>query len=303
MVKMRVLINKNSGTVRRLGEEAVKGLLAQHLGHIAGGPEFLEGAEIGPLLKGIVGESEGVLVGGGDGTAALAAEILGEAKTPFGILPLGTMNLLAQDLGAAPSFEATLENFSRLYSDNIDAGTVNGRSFLCSAVVGFVPESAVVREELREEASLGALARFIGTIQRGMSGDIRSKLLLRLKEEHTPYALETTSLVVSNNSFAKHPGPDESRFRRETLTDGMLAVYSAAPKDMLDGLRIALSLWQGDWQDHESILSFTTKELIVDAEERKVLVSLDGEPVEMEAPLRFSIRARSLPVLRWELKT
>ena len=61
-------------------------------------------------------------------------------------------------------------------------------------------------------------------------------------------------------------------------------------------------MWQGDWQDHESIRSFEAAELIVETEDRKILVSLDGEPLELESPLHFTVKPRSVPVLRMELK-
>lgn len=296
-----ILINKNSGTVLRLGPEAVEGLLRERMDKIES-LHFIEGGEICPLLHKLKDTDMDILVGGGDGSAVCAAETLGPAKVPFGILPLGTMNLLAQDLGAAPTFEETMTRFDRLVRDDIDAGFVNDHIFLCSAVVGFVPEGAVAREALRENTGLETIANFVGTIARGMGGDIRQTLNLKSRPADKPYPIETTALIVSNNSFIQKPLDPVQRFLRESLQDGKLAVYSAAPRDMMDGLKMALSLWQGDWQDHESVRSFEATELIVETEEDEPLVSLDGEPVQMQSPLHFTIKPRSVPVLRMELK-
>jgi diacylglycerol kinase family enzyme len=160
----------------------------------------------------------------------------------------------------------------------------------------------VAREALRENTGLQTITNFIGTITRGMRGEI--KQVLNLKSRHTdkPYPLETTALIVSNNSFIVKPSDAAQRFLRESLHDGKLAVYSASPRDMMDGLKMALSLWQGDWQDHESVMSFETSELIVETEDKNVLVSLDGEPKEMQSPLHFTMKETSVPVLRMELK-
>ena len=299
----QIIINKNSGTVLRLGQEAVEKLLRDHLHERIERIDFLEGKDICPTLHELKDEKDiEVLVGGGDGSAVCAAETLGPAKVPFGILPLGTMNLLAQDLGAAPTFEETIAKFGRLVRDDIDAGYVNGHIFLCSAVVGFVPEGAVAREALRENTGIATIANFIGTIARGMGGDIKQTLNLKSRHTDKPYRLETTALIVSNNSFIQKPLDPVHRFLRESLRDGKLAVYSAAPRDMMDGLKMALSLWQGDWQDHESVRSFEVTELIVETEENKILVSLDGEPLDMQSPLHFTIKPKSVPVLRMELK-
>lgn len=303
MQKYVILINKHSGTVLRLGEEKIVAMMQERLGDNIVSLELLETKDIQTSLEKLSREKpDGVIIGGGDGTAVCAAEILGPAKVPFAVLPLGTMNLLAQDLGSAPTFEQTIEHFENLVNDDIDIGMCNGRMFLCSAVIGFVPESAIVREELREAATIETMTRFISTIRRGMGGETKSKLFLKSKPEDKPYPLETTSLIISNNSFVKHPASGAERFMRETLTDGKLAVYSAAPTGMMDGLKMALSMWQGDWQNHENINSFETTEMIVETEDKNILVSLDGEPIEMQSPLHFSVMPKHLSILRMELK-
>lgn len=297
-----ILINKSSGTVLRLGEDKVTAMIKERMGNRVVALELLETKDIISSLQKLAKKRlAGVLIGGGDGTAVCAAEILGPAKVPFAVLPLGTMNLLAQDLGSAATFEQTIERFDKLVHDQIDVGVVNERIFLCSAVVGFIPESAIVREELREAASIETLARFVDTIRRGMEGNIKQRLYLKSRPQDKAFPLETTSLIISNNSFVKNPNTGAQRFMRETLNDGKLAVYSASPRDIMDGLKIALSLWQGDWQDHESIMAFETSQLIVETDENKILVSLDGEPLEMEGPLHFSVTPKSLNVFRMEL--
>ncbi len=302
MDKFVILINKHSGTVMRLGEDRVTAMITERLGDRMVSLELLETKDIQTTLKKLAAEKPaGVLIGGGDGTAVCAAEILGPAKVPFAVLPLGTMNLLAQDLGSAATFEQTIERFDKLVHDDIDVGLCNGRMFLCSAVIGFVPESAVVREELREAATIETMAKFIDTVRRGLGGEIRNKLYLKRREEEEAHAIDTTSLIISNNAFVKTPATGAERFLRENLSAGQLAVYSAAPKDIMDGLKIALAMWQGDWQEQESIMSFQTPELIVDTKDAKILVSLDGEPAEMQTPLRFSVAPRSLSVMRLEL--
>lgn len=300
---MPVLVNKKSGTVLRLGQDVVSGHLKEALGGQLGEVRFMEGGEIAEALHHL-GEraAHGVLVGGGDGTAVSVAQSLAKTDIPFGILPLGTMNLLAQDLGAAPTFEETMSRIKRLVPDQIDTGLLNGRMFLCSAVIGFVPEGAIAREALRTEADFETVTNFLGTIARGMGGDIRQKLTLKSRLDDEAYPIDTTSLVVSNNGFVRKPLEAEHRFFRPSLTDGKLAVYSAAPRDMMDGLKMALSLWQGDWQDHGSIRSFETPELVVETQEDKTLVALDGESVEMESPLHFTVGRKSVRVFRMELK-
>lgn len=302
MRKHALILNRHSGTVMRLGEDKVLDIINEYMAEHVSDVHLLETATIPDMIKNIAtSKPEGLIVGGGDGTAVYAADLLAEYNIPFAILPLGTMNLLAQDLGSAPTFEETVLRFSRFVPDVIDAGKVNGKTFLCAASVGFMPEGAVMREELRENLSVIGIARFIANIAQGMGGDIERDFILKSRADDEGFPVTTTSLIISNNGFVKSPAEASERFLRQTLNDGKLAVYSAAPRDMMDGLKIALSMWQGDWQDHESIRSFETEALIVETDEDKVLVTLDGEPIEMKSPLSFTIAARSVPVMRMEL--
>jgi len=300
--KVHVIINRHSGTVLRLGEEGVQGILSQKLGPKIESLHFVEAREMCPKIDELGHNPDiDLLIGGGDGTAVCAAEHLKDRGVHFGMLPLGTMNLLAQDLGSAPTFEQTMERFADMREDSIDLGIVNGRFFLCSAVIGLVPESAVVREEIREEGSIAAVSRFVTTVARGISGGAPLPLKLRMNDEDNAIALETASLIISNNRFVRHPDAPSERFLRESLKDGNLAVYSAAPKDIIDGLRLAIKMVAGTWQEDDTVFSFETPRLIVETPEEKILISLDGEPLEMTSPLKFSIEKKELPVLRMEL--
>jgi diacylglycerol kinase family enzyme len=300
---LHVVINKNSGTVLRLGEERVSNIIREKLGARLHSLRLLEPSQMCEVLEKLVRSKSGdILIGGGDGSATCAAEILQDSsETHLGVLPLGTMNFLAQDLGSAPTFEESMERFQGFYSDTIDIGVVNDRLFLCNAVVGLVPESAVAREEIRETGALEAMARLITTITRGMGGSVEQQLSLQQDGEDRPIALKTTSLIISNNRFIQRPEDMSARFARDTLKDGHLAVYSAAPKDIIDGLRLLMKMWQGQWQEDETVVSFETSSLIVNSEEKETLVSLDGEPVSLQSPLKFKLKRQALPVLRMDL--
>lgn len=299
---LHVIVNKNSGTVLRLGEETVTKMLHDALGERIYSFHMIEASQMCAKIDRLTqSDSRSILIGGGDGSATCAAELLQGTNVHFGVLPLGTMNLLAQDLGSAPTFEETLARFKSLQEDKIDLGLVNGRMFLCSAVIGLVPETAIVREEIREGAGLEAVGRFMGTVARGMAGGIEQELFLRQKNTDEPVPLKTTSLIISNNRFTHQPEDVAARFRRDTLKDGYLAVYSAAPKDIIDGLRLLMKMWQGQWQDDSAVIGFETPELIVDGPEKEILVSLDGEPLKMHGPLKFQLHRQALPVLRLEL--
>ena len=81
--------------------------------------------------------AEAVIVAGGDGTVACAGHALAGSDIPLGVLPYGTMNLLAKDLGLPiGDLPAALKAIAAGAIRTIDVGEVNGQSFLCASMLG-----------------------------------------------------------------------------------------------------------------------------------------------------------------------
>ncbi|HKH91854.1 MAG TPA: diacylglycerol kinase family protein, partial [Gemmatimonadaceae bacterium] len=91
-----------------------------------------------------------VLVSGGDGTIATAAAELLETPAELAILPGGTLNHFARDLGvsteAAEALRLAVEGKCR----GVDIGVVNGHVFLNTSSVGAYVRFVRVRERLEK---------------------------------------------------------------------------------------------------------------------------------------------------------
>ena len=83
-----------------------------------------------------------VVCAGGDGTIGMVANWV-DAKTPLAVLPLGTENLLAKQLGFDRQVDALVARIASGKTFVIDAGEANGKLFLVVASVGF--DAEVVR--------------------------------------------------------------------------------------------------------------------------------------------------------------
>ncbi|MCD8539420.1 MAG: hypothetical protein LRY55_06370 [Leadbetterella sp.] len=84
--------------------------------------------------------SEGVLdfvVGGGDGTVNEVGSLLVKSGARLGIIPLGSGNGLARDLGLPMNADKALEVIRKGKVRDIDAGLLNERPFFCTAGIGF----------------------------------------------------------------------------------------------------------------------------------------------------------------------
>jgi diacylglycerol kinase (ATP) len=78
-----------------------------------------------------------VVVWGGDGMVQRCADVLAGTRVPIAILPAGTANLLATNLGIPIDLEAALEIGLHGHRRALDVGVLNGEHFTVMAGTGF----------------------------------------------------------------------------------------------------------------------------------------------------------------------
>ena len=106
---------------------------------------------IASTIKDVVNEgAERVLVSGGDGTVATAASALLETPAELAILPGGTLNHFARDLGVSTEADKALELAVDGQSRGVDIGLVNGHVFLNTSSVGAYVRFVRIRERLEK---------------------------------------------------------------------------------------------------------------------------------------------------------
>jgi len=112
-----------------------------------------------------------ILVAGGDGTIATAAAALLDGTTELAILPGGTLNHFARDLGISTVAADAVVLASSAGSCPVDVGVVNGRVFLNTSSVGGYVRYVRTRERLERHldyrlASLLAALRMATSVRR-----------------------------------------------------------------------------------------------------------------------------------------
>ena len=134
------VVNNESGTAEQAKEAlAASGAFAVH----AVAPDA-----IADTIRALVeGGATRVLVAGGDGTIGTAAGVLLDFPAELMVLPGGTLNHFARDLGIStePAEALALEGAT---CRGVDVGTVNGRIFLNTSSVGAYVHFVRVRERL-----------------------------------------------------------------------------------------------------------------------------------------------------------
>ena len=98
----------------------------------------------------VAGGARRVLVAGGDGTIGTAAAILVETPTELAVLPGGTLNHFARDLGISTVAAEAVQLASFGSCRGVDVGVVNGRIFLNTSSVGAYVRFVRVRESLEK---------------------------------------------------------------------------------------------------------------------------------------------------------
>ncbi|WP_262691964.1 diacylglycerol/lipid kinase family protein [Kordiimonas aestuarii] len=290
-----LLINSGSGTAGKTGREALERAVAESDLPIAK-LEFVAPDALGDRLAEAAGGEHPVLIGGGDGTIKTCAEYMLESNKPFGVLPLGTMNLLARDAGIPPDLDAALAAYATGAREvAIDVGWAGDELFLCCAALGMLAESSEFREENRGQNDLVLLPRLTAFVFNRMDKVFQRRVELTIGKRRR--RLNTAMLVISSNAFDKSGNWLMESFRRRNLRGGALAIYSAAPADNWDKVRLLMRLPTGGWGRDPVVREWQARQLVLHSGHKEELISLDGETRTVEMPLHFRIEPRALNLL------
>lgn len=240
----------------------------------------------------LAGEPDALIVAGGDGTVRAVAERMLGSDVPLGVLPAGTMNVLARDLGVPDGLESAVEALLAAPVDRIDVATVNGLPFLCSSTLVMMPHLGRLRERARGRAGLTRL-RLLGRAVRLVRRHPRMRLTIVVDGQ--AHEVRTSAAVVSCNPLAAGPSPMPGRERLDT---GRLAVYVTHDRTNWDLVAVTAKLFQGNWQEDDRIHAYEGR--IVDVRSSQLgLMSVmsDGEIAQLPLPLRYEIQPGALAVL------
>src|SRR5205085_4914339 len=101
---------------------------------------------------------ETIVAAGGDGTInAVAAEVADSGRT-LGVLPLGTLNHFAKDLGIPLDLERAVQVITRGRVAPVDVAEVNGRVFVNNSSLGIYPHIVSMRRHQQERLARGKWA-------------------------------------------------------------------------------------------------------------------------------------------------
>jgi diacylglycerol kinase family enzyme len=294
------VLNRGGGTVQRIGVDRLREQLADAFARCGVDAElvFAAPAELRheaerALARARAGQIDALVVGGGDGSVNAVAGVLAGTGVPLGVLPLGTLNHFAGDLGMPPEIEAAVEAIARARPRAVDVAEVNGRVFVNNSLLGAYPYMVADRERRRQAHGLGKWVAMSLAFLRMLEHFPRRRLTLCIEGRATPY--RTPCLFVGVNEY------ETGLFRlqrRNGMDKGelflLVAKHSRPWSFAWFAFRVAFRGLDEEAGDFELLRAAAVE---VRARASRVPVSTDGEVERMRTPLRYRIRPRDLSVL------
>lgn len=229
---------------------------------------------------------------GGDGTIRAAAKLAIDHDAALLVLPLGTMNLVARDLGMPLEVAATVSNLGALREQRIDYATVNGEMFLHSSLLGVVPSLTVLRERMRSAAPPRTRAQ---TALRFITAPFTvPHLRLQLTTDRGHVIRRTRSLAVTCNPLAD---AQLGQHRRASLCSGRFGVYASVHHGPLAPLRMIASLVTARVLRDPDFHTGICESIIISSRHPTLRVANDGEVKRLTTPLHYRVHPCALRVL------
>jgi diacylglycerol kinase family enzyme len=244
------------------------------------------------LVRARRGDVDAVVIGGGDGTVRAAASVLAETGVPLGIIPLGTLNHFAKDLGLPLTVEEAAATVAAGRTRMVDLAEVNGETFINNSSIGIYPYMVIDRERRRAQHKLAKWMAMVPAFFRMLRHFPRRRLRISAEGFARPY--RTPCLFVGNNEY----GMELFTFgRRQRLDTGKLWFYVVKPRSPWEFFLMICRLCFGHLDQDRDLDTFQLAAAEIGAKTSRLPVALDGEVRIMHTPLHYRSRPGALNVI------
>ncbi|HEU4546454.1 MAG TPA: diacylglycerol kinase family protein, partial [Microlunatus sp.] len=250
---------------------------------------LLPGDDLLQLAESVVAAGADLIgMAGGDGSQALVASVASRHGLPFVVVPAGTRNHFALDLGIdREDVPGSLDAFRDGVDRVIDLAEVNGRVFVNNAAMGVY--ATVVQSADYRDAKIQTMASMLPDLIGPTAQPSELHCTLPSGEDLVAGQL----LLISNNPYQlRHLRGGGRRTRLDTgvLGAASVTVSTAADVEALTALELT-----GRVEEFHGWREWTAPTIEVRST-RPVEVGVDGEALVLEPPLRFAIRPAALTV-------
>jgi len=288
-----VIINAESGTARQYGADALRELIRESAiaaGRADIGVQVVPPQQLRRTLTAAAEASAEIWVGGGDGTLRSAAELAMQRDIVLGVVPLGTMNLLARDLNIPLEIGKAVTALCNATVAPIDVGRVNRNLFLNKSALGLYPEMVVDRERRRRLFGLTKWPAMLRSAWRA----VRRHRMMEITIDHQGQRREILSpaIVVAVGTYEFNAG---RLFSRPDLQSGELTAYVSHEKTWLGSASQLAKLFLGTLENDPALEVIKAHNLRIDFRRSKPVAN-DGEIDMLKGPIRYSVAPQALKV-------
>lgn len=269
----------------------------------AGLPARIQLIEQGGDIAGHVAQAirEGapmVVAGGGDGTVSAVAAGLVGTGVPLGVLPMGTLNHFAKDLGIPLEQDQAIAVLATGRLLAVDAGEVNGRIFINNSSLGLYP--VIVRGREQRQRHLGH-GKWRALLEASIAAARRYALLtVQIEVDGQTLTRRTPFVFVGNNEYSME-GFEIGE--REQLDCGTLSLYLTQRMGRFDLLRLAVLALLRRLDGERDFDRLLAREFVVHTGKSRLRVATDGEITMMDTPLRYRVLPKALQVAVKQLES
>lgn len=286
--EITIIVNESSGSSpgkRRALEEAVANV------RLHARIERVRGSEVTRAAEHAAAPGHVLVAAGGDGTVSTVASVAVKTGATFGVIPLGTLNHFARDVGIPLDVGKAVETIAAGKTRTLDVGELNGSLFLNNASLGLYPHLVWERqqEECRGRGKWTAFGiALVRTWRRYPTVAVRMTVEDVTLERRTPF------VFIGNGQYRAEGLGLGTRF---SLSGGKLSVYLAPGVDRFEILALPFRALVGRLTVDAKFESFITRELTIETARPSAEVALDGELTAARPPIRCAVRRGALCTL------
>ena len=230
------------------------------------------------------------IAAGGDGTVHHVVQPLVNTDAELGVIPIGTYNHFARDLGIPLAWRDALRVALSGERRQIDTARVNDRFFINNLSIGLYPELVAKREEHgrdypRWKARLYAMYTTLRKYPH---------VTFTVESEHHHEVIRTHVFMVSNNHYDLEQVGVEAF--REHMGEGRISVYWLPHTSRVRLMRYAARYLAGRVREIPGFRSFRTKRMRVQSSRESLKVGIDGEVFRIAPPIMVTTVPQSLVV-------
>jgi diacylglycerol kinase (ATP) len=232
--------------------------------------------------------AELVFAWGGDGTVQRCIDVLAGTGTPLAIIPAGTANLLATNLGIPGSIEEAVETGLRGARRTIDVGRLNGERFAVMAGAGL--DAAMIRDA---DAGLKDRVGRIAYVWTGARNIKAKPFEAKIRVDGATWFDDRTSAILVGNVGSLFGGIEA--FDDAKPDDGMLELGVVTAESPLEWARTIARTAVGTTAKSPFVQMTRAKKIEVKLS-KKVLYELDGGDREKVKSLEIEVEPGAIDV-------